>query len=249
MRKIQPRSVLKQSCFQLLDILFPRCCIQCHAGGSSFCARCRTTLPYFAPPVCPGCGDPQAEGHICRHCRYEPLTLSGLRAFSDYTEPLRSIIHAFKYRGNTLLGESLGTLLTETYLRHQMAADLIVPVPLHAERFRQRGYNQAQLLAACCARQLHLPLATDLLMRTRTTATQVTLKAQDRRINLRGAFHYQEKITTQLLLNRKILVIDDVCTTGATLEACANLLFAAGAKEVWGLVLAHPSVTRRTTLT
>jgi ComF family protein len=206
-------------------------------------------LPYFAPPVCPGCGNPQVASHLCTHCRYNPLPFHGLRAFGDYTEPLRSIIHAFKYKGNTLLGEPLGTLLAQTYYRHHMTAELIIPVPMHAERLQQRGYNQAQLLAVSCARHLQIPVTTALLARTRTTATQVTLNAQQRRSNLRGAFYYPSKITTQVILNRKILVVDDVCTTGATIEACATTLLAAGAREVWGLVLAHPSVTNHTTLT
>jgi ComF family protein len=249
MKKLQPICALKQTCFQLLDILFPQRCIQCQAGGSSFCSSCRATLSYFAPPVCPGCGDPHVAGRICIHCHYKPLKFNGLRAFSDYIEPLRSIIHAFKYRGNALLGEPLGALLAETYLRHHMAVDLIIPVPLHAERLQQRGYNQAQLLAKSCAEQLQLPISTTLLIRTRKAVTQVKSGAQARRSNLQGAFDYHSNATTQDLLNRKILVIDDVSTTGATLEACADLLFAAGCKEVWGLVLAHPSITNRTTLT
>lgn len=245
MKKEQAVSAFKQACLQLLDILFPHCCIQCHAGGSSFCDSCRAKLSYFVPPVCPGCGDPQVAQRLCLHCRYEPLKLSGLRAFSDYVEPLRSIIHEFKYRGHPHLGDALGMLLAETYRRHHMTTDLIIPVPLHVERLKQRGYNQAQLLADSCARQLHIPTSTSLLTRTRTTSTQVKLGVQERRSNLHGAFQYHHNATTQMLLNRKILVIDDVCTTGATIEACANLLFAAGAKEVWGLVLAHPSVTNR----
>ncbi len=246
MKKLQP--MLKQSFSQLLNVLFPLSCIQCHASGSSFCTNCRAMLPYFAPPVCPGCGDPQTESHLCAHCRYSPLSFHGLRAFGDYSEPLRSIIHAFKYKGNIRLAEPLGALLAQTYHRHHMAADLIIPVPLHTERLQQRGYNQAQLLATACARQLQIPMATTILARARTTATQVKLNAQQRRSNLHGAFYYPSNVTTQILLNRKILVIDDVCTTGATLEACAATLLAAGAREVWGLVLAHPSVTNHTTL-
>ena len=245
MKKLQPLFAFTRYGFHVLDILFPRCCIQCRNEGSSFCESCRATLPRLLPPVCPGCGDPQAGGCICPHCRYYPLQLNGLRAFSEYKEPLRSVIHAFKYRGNSLLGESLGTLLAETYLRHHMQADLIVPVPLHAERLQQRGYNQAQILAASCARQLYLPISTTLLVRTRTATTQVKSGAQERRSNLQGAFKYHAHATTQLLRNRKIIIIDDVCTTGATLETCAQLLFAAGCKEVWGLVLAHTSVTNR----
>ncbi|GCE20406.1 hypothetical protein KDK_42060 [Dictyobacter kobayashii] len=164
-----------------------------------------------------------------------------MRAVGSYQEPLRSNIRALKYQGNTRLGEPLGKLLAQAYIKHGIRADLIIPLPLHQEKLQQRGYNQSQLLAESCARQLQLPLQTTLVRRIRTTPAQVTLTARQRRANLQGAFCCAPDPTTQSLFNRRILVIDDVCTTGATLEACAAPLFEAGAREVWGLVLARPT--------
>ncbi|GCE27931.1 hypothetical protein KDA_34150 [Dictyobacter alpinus] len=138
----------------------------------------------------------------------------------------------------------MGNLLAQAYQHYQLHADLIIPVPLHKTRLEQRGYNQAELLAQTCADTLQIPLQTDLLYREKTTSTQVNLTAPKRRENLQDAFYYMPGSTTKTVFKRKILIIDDVSTTGATLEACAAPLFAAGAQSVWGLVLARPTVTK-----
>lgn len=138
------------------------------------------------------------------------------------------------------MAEALGTLLCHAFSAHRMQADLLIPMPLHSERIRERGYNQAQLLAEICARQLGIPMSTDVVMRHRATEAQVGLKAVERQHNVAGAFSCTPAFVTGALIGRKIVLIDDVCTTGATLEACTNPLFAAGASSVWGLVLARP---------
>jgi ComF family protein len=131
-------------------------------------------------------------------------------------------------------------LLAKAYQNTPICADLIIPVPLHTERLRQRGYNQAHLLAQVCAQAVGIPLNTSLLQRRRATQAQVQLHGQERYSNVAEAFCCQSPIATKSLENRRIVIIDDVSTTGATLEACAAPLFVAGASEVWGLVLARP---------
>ncbi len=131
-------------------------------------------------------------------------------------------------------------LLVETYQRTGLIADMIIPVPLHRERLQQRGYNQAQLLAEVCSAALGLPLHISLLTRVRATAAQAHLSMRERQQNVAGAFLLDYKAKVRVLSQSNILLIDDVCTTGATLEACATPLFAAGAKTVWALVLARP---------
>jgi ComF family protein len=120
-----------------------------------------------------------------------------------------------------------------------MSVDGILALPLHPERERERGYNQSYLLAHVCAQQLGVPLLTDLLVRTRATVAQAQLSASQRQQNVAHAFA-TTPAAAGTLSGRTLLVIDDVCTTGATLEACAEPLFAAGAAAVWGLVLACP---------
>jgi ComF family protein len=158
-----------------------------------------------------------------------------------YKDPLRSCIHSLKYGGNVRLASPLGLLLAKAYRESHIRADFIVAVPLHPERLRERGYNQATLLAKVCAQAVGVPINTSVFQRTRATQAQVELPAHERYSNVAGAFHCLSEIATKGLLKRRVVVIiDDVCTTGATLEACAAPLFAAGASEVWGLVLARP---------
>ena len=113
-------------------------------------------------------------------------------------------------------------------------------MPLHAERQRERGYNQGHLLAGVCAKYVHVPMNTEIVLRHRATEAQAQLKAAERQRNVAGAFLCTPAVTTGALVGRAIVIIDDVCTTGATLEACAAPLYAAGARSVWGLVLARP---------
>jgi ComF family protein len=177
---------------------------------------------------------------VCWRCQRYPLALSGLRTVSTYTEPLRSCIHALKYAGNKRLAEPLGLLLAQTYRSTGLQADYILPIPLHHERQKQRGYNQASLLARVCAAHLGVTIRENLVIRKRSTVAQVGLKPHERQQNVAGAFACVPDSASTPLYKQNILLIDDVCTTGATLAACAAPLFSAGAASVWGLVLARP---------
>jgi ComF family protein len=168
------------------------------------------------------------------------LRFNGLRIAGAYQEPLRSYIHMFKYRDKKRLGDPLGALLAQTYSTYRMQADCLIPVPLHPQREQERGYNQAQILAQVCATRLHLPVYTTLLHRVRLTHAQAHLSLQDRQHNVLDAFQCDQTYATRILTNRRIIIVDDVCTTSSTLAACAAPLFLAGAREVWGLVLARP---------
>lgn len=226
---------------QVLDILFPPRCAGCQKSGSILCPTCIAKIRPLMPPFCQYCGSALPTTYaICRQCQYHRLYLSGLRAVSNYEEPLRSYIHALKYDGNKRLAKPLGHLLAQTCINYRLRADAIVPVPLHRSRQKERGYNHAHLLAEVCAAQVNIPLRNDIVIRHRDTSAQVGLTASQRQQNVAGAFSCTPAFTTGALHGRTILIIDDVCTTGATMEACAAPLFAAGAKAVCGLVLARP---------
>jgi ComF family protein len=229
----------KQAIQHILDFLFPPHCAACKRSGSILCPSCLTEIRPLTPPLCQHCYTPLAPHEACRRCRYHPLHMSGLRAASIYQGTLRTCIHDLKYNGNTRLAEPLGCLLVQTYLITGMQADIITPVPLHHERLQQRGYNQARLLAKACASRLGIPMQDTLLTRSRPTPAQVHLTASERQQNVAGAFLCNPTLATGALRKRRIIIIDDVSTTGATLEACAAPLFSAGALAVWGLVLAR----------
>jgi ComF family protein len=232
----QSRHVLQQ----LLDLIYPPCCAGCRRSGKIMCSSCQANIQPLPQPFCQRCSTPLPPYGTCRTCHYAPLRLSGLRAVSIYQEPLRSFIHALKYNGNTRLAEPLGHLLAQAYAHYGLRADTIVPVPLHSARQQQRGYNHAQLLAEVCAAELGVPLHTDILRRHRPTLAQVHLKHNERQQNVADAFVCTPAFATRKLFGATILIIDDVSTTGSTLEACAAPLFAAGAGAVGGLVLARP---------
>ena len=211
---------------QALDLAFPPRCASCKQVGSVLCQACFAQLQPATPL-------PYRQGWSA---------LQGLVAINTYQGPLRNCIHALKYDGVVRLAEPLGTLLAHTYLNWGMQADMLVSVPLHNLRYKQRGYNHAQLLARVCASIVGIPLRDDVLIRSRATNAQVGLNAYDRRQNVAGAFSIAAGDATTHIYGRRIIIVDDVCTTGATLDACAATLFQAGAVSVWGLVLAGSSV-------
>lgn len=229
----------KRAAQQLLDLLFPPTCTICKKNGVALCPACLATIPLLQPPFCWHCSSTHLSFGQCVECQKHPLQMSGLRAVSGYQGTVRTCIQALKYDGSTQLAQPLGTVLAHVAITYGMQADLLLPVPLHSERQRQRGYNHAQLLSEVCSQHLHIPTYTNILIRTRATTAQVQLAAWERQQNVVGAFACTSDFATGALRGRRIIIIDDVCTTGATLEACAAVLFAAGAAEVWGLVLAR----------
>jgi len=227
---------------QFLDLLFPVHCAGCQRIGHVLCPACIGRIQPIPSPFCQLCGTPLFLDGICKNCQYHTLKLNGQRAVSFYQEPLRGCIHALKYDGNTRLAEPLGLLLAQAYTRYGMQADMLIPVPLHSERQQQRGYNHAALLAKVCSAQLGVPMNDRVLVRHRATVAQVDLHPRERYQNVAGAFACATATAGGGVCGRRIVVIDDVSTTSATLEACAVPLFAAGAREIWGLVLARPMV-------
>lgn len=149
--------------------------------------------------------------------------------------PLRHAIHGLKYRRLSALAEPLGDELARFWLRGSMPVDIIVPVPLHPERQRERGYNQADLLARRVGRATGAPVQANVLRRTRVTAVQMSLNAAERKANVSGAFVADAASAR----DATVLVVDDVCTTGSTLDACAIALKEAGARRTLGLTLAR----------
>ena len=222
-----------------LDLLFPPRCAACRKSGSVLCSTCLRQCVPITSPICLRCGISLPSPGWCRPCKFYPPGLSGLRTAYVYDGVIRSCIRALKYEGNKRLAGPLGALLAQAYHDFDLRADMIVPVPLHSERERLRGFNHARLLAEACAASIDVPLRDDVLVKPRATAAQVGLTASERVQNMAGAFCCLPAWSDGKLYGCSILLIDDVCTTRATLEACAGPLFAAGAASVWALVLAR----------
>jgi ComF family protein len=161
--------------------------------------------------------------------------IDGIRAAARFeNNPIRPAIHFLKYRNHKVVAAALGQILVDAYRRYQLAVDVIVPVPLHPSRLRERGYNQSELLAWQVSRAVGLPVNTRALERAQKTKSQMTLGAAERHQNVAAAFSCSQELARQ-----KVLLIDDVCTTGATLDSCAAAMKEKGVTSVWGLTLAR----------
>ena len=226
-------------CNQFLDLVFPPRCVGCHQVGAWLCEACLSQIPRVQTPFCTVCGDVAGDDGLCMRCRIAPLQIERIRSVVYFDGAVRQALHHLKYRKRIELAKPLGHLMA-AYLMDPTNAgathvDTIVPVPLYADRLRERGYNQAALLAREVARQTGLSLDEQTLVRHRATASQVDLNAAQRKENVRDAFCCSDDTLT----GKHIVLIDDVCTTGATLEACAIALTKENAGSVQALTLAR----------
>ncbi len=227
----------RQALWAVIDFVLPPRCAGCRRAGQRFCPTCQSQLSLLAAPVCAWCGYPvAARDAACVNCQGRSRSaLAGIRSAAFFEGPLQNALHQLKYRRDVILADSLARLLTQTWAAAGQPGDLIIPVPLSAQRLRERGYNQAGLLARGFAELSGLPAAPAALSKTRHTVSQVGLTAQQRLGNVQAAFMADPRPVVQ----RAVILVDDVCTTGATLIAGAEALMAAGARSVWGLTLAR----------
>ncbi len=225
----------RQTWSGFINLLFPPRCGGCQQPGSLWCEVCRAAVKPVLPPWCEMCGKPLASEPLCGQCREHPLHIEKIRSAAIFEGALRDGIHRFKYQRWSSLAEPFGEMLADFWQAERLTADWLIPVPLHPSRERDRGYNQSELLARVLSRRVGVPVSRHGLRRTRATAVQMTLNAAQRHANVAGAF---EGVDAQLR-GARVIVIDDVGTTGATLDACAQAVLQTGAASVMGLTLAR----------
>ncbi len=222
----------------ILDGLFPVHCLGCGALDEWICARCHSTLPIITEQHCPICKKHVTNnGETCFACIKKGTAIDGVFVVSYYGDALlKKTIHYYKYRFVSDLSEPLALLTAQALQNATLPSpDIIIPVPLHKRRYRWRGFNQAEKLAHSL--DLRIPVITDILIRMRYTKPQARTKSKkDRKQNLHNAFSVRQK---HYIKNKHILLIDDVITTGTTLEECARALKKSGATTVHCLVLAR----------
>jgi ComF family protein len=221
----------------VLDVLFPSHCVGCGASGSFLCQACQAELPRALPPRCPICWQPQRQAAPCGRCRRERPAFQGARSLYIYESAAREAVRALKYNHLSALAQPMAQLMAR-YLEGEAAieVDLLVAVPLYGRRRRLRGYNQSELLARELSRLCDLSLAERGLARRRNTPPQArSVDAEARKRNVADAFSADRRWVE----GKRVLLIDDVMTTGATLDACAGALREAGAASVWALTFAR----------
>ena len=212
-------------------MFYPQRCVSCERRSSDvLCRACFEALPRVGHPVCGRCGLPTAFANfVCEECKNVDFGFESAKAALKYEGVGKKIVHALKYRGYKQVVDRLATPLMLQAIGDERF-DAVVFVPLHRARLRKRGYNQAELLARGVARKLNASVS-DTLDVVRSTRDQVELSAAQRRANFAGAYRAKDS------LHGRLLLIDDVFTTGATMNACALSLVSAGAKEVHALSL------------
>lgn len=226
----------------ILDIIFPRRCVSCGKLGRYFCEKCRSDIKLFDTPICPICEKRAIDGATHPVCRTK-YTIDGLTSFFRYTGPIRQAVKLIKYRYVSDLAEEFINLIPSSQFQFSIfnfQFSILIPIPLHPFRLRFRGFNQAEILGKVIAERLKIPINTDILKRVRKTTPQVEMKDRKKRLtNMENVFAVCPNPPAGGSQYSNILLFDDVFTTGATLRSAANVLKRAGAKKVWGVVLAH----------
>ncbi|MCD6528401.1 ComF family protein [bacterium] len=235
----------------LKDLFFPRFCIGCGQEGTHLCQDCQSLIEILDRQYCPFCSQAKVvfDGKTCPLCR-KSKHLSGLFFATSYQNPLvKKMISLFKYHFIKELSQPLASLIITHFQILSKAPNfldkekkkefILIPIPLHKKQLKTRGFNQAEELAKEISSFLEIPLINNTLLKIKETLPQVKLGREKRKENIKGAFFLKNP---HLIKGKRILLIDDVFTTGSTIEEAACLLKKAGAKEVWGVTVAREEI-------
>lgn len=227
---------LKQLQHEVTDFFFPRACMGCGKVGDFICVSCSRKMSRILPPLCRRCGRPESSGAYCAECWGQVSSLDAIRSVFIFDGIVRQAIHELKYRNVRAVSGCLAGFMSRYFVENGLSGDVLVPVPLHDKRLRQRGYNQSKLLAEELSHQTSVAVNPDLIKRVRMTGPQArSASVRERKANMENTF----VCTSGDAAGRDIVIVDDVCTSGATLESCASTLKAAGANRVLGFTLAR----------
>lgn len=236
---VQPRWVpLRRRLSDALDLVLPRICVSCErllssAEDGMVCGLCWSRLPLLPSPRCERCGHPLAGEH-CGWCDLLPPFIRAVRSVCWMpVEPASSIVHALKYDGWEKVAEEIAERMSRLAWPEDVVAEraVLVPIPLASARKRQRGYNQSALIARGLGRRWRIPVWEDVVQRSRETASQTRLTPDQRLDNVAGSFRIAER-GSDVFRGAHVVLVDDVVTTAATLNACAKLLYEAGARII-----------------
>ena len=218
----------------MLDLIFPPICGGCGKPGSCWCVECQNRVRQLNGTLCEICGLPQDKPGICGTCLVERPHFLALRAWVVYSDPIQPALHGLKYRRNISMGDAFAYHMAPFVKSLNWQIDLVIPIPLGRQRLKERGYNQVGMIAQPLALAMGMRYAPNGLVRRKETRSQVGLTKNERKENVQNAFEAGVGIK-----GKSILILDDVSTTGSTLSAGAEVLYSAGARDVYALTVAR----------
>lgn len=248
---LKMRGIIESGINLLKDLIFPVFCLSCQKEGYWLCPECLPKIKIEPQFFCPHCYQDNEDGRACLPCRPFSFLDGAVAVFSYENELVAKMIQLLKYQYIEEMAEVFGKLIEDfskagaglkgcSLLKKEGIKGwlefVILPVPLHRRRYLERGFNQAELLAQVWARHFGRPVLKNILVRHRFTKTQVGLSGEERRQNITGVFAIKSSLPAEA---EKIVLVDDVFTTGSTLQECARVLKEAGAREVWGVTIAR----------
>ncbi len=233
--RYRPAYFLYRLFWQSLDWLFPPTCGGCGQSGLRWCESCIQQVHRMETSICQVCGETLQATGICKDCLTTIPAFAQVRSWGYFEGPLREALHRLKYGRDPAMGEALAVHLIQRLEELAWPVNVVIPVPLSKVRLADRGYNQAALLARPLALAGQFAFRPDALIRVKDTRSQVGLTVHERKENVAGAFQADRKVVH----GQTVLVVDDVATTAATINACAQALRLGGAARVYGLTLAR----------
>ena len=227
--------------WQTVDFIYPPTCCSCGNPGALFCSDCQANSQVITNNKCQICGIPLPSAGVCADCRNSPPPFSSLRSWAVYNGPLREALISLKYHNNLGLGMIFSDFLAEIIINEKWNIDYIVPIPISKGHARKRGYNQSMVISRPLSYLLDIPIDNRSVIRVKETSSQVTLSRDERFTNLKYAF----RTVSDKLIGKRVLIVDDITTTGATLISCSETLKDSGCSEVYCLTVAKTITDHR----
>ena len=229
---------LYHSIWEALDWIYPPTCSGCGSEGVRWCLNCDNSLVKIVEDVCSICGYPSGNGEICEKCLQSKPSFMQLRSIFKYQTGIRKALHQLKYKNDLGMGDILGQKCAHFMKSLSWSIDIISSVPLGKRRRKERGYNQAALIAYPMALLLNTPYESNIVKRVKETHSQIDYSADQRKENMQNAFISNSNV----IRGKNILIVDDVITTGSTMDSCADALLRGGANNVYGLSVARTMI-------
>lgn len=225
---------LYRSFWKFIDVIYPPSCAVCGHEGVRFCNDCQNQIVPIGKNICQICGDPLPFPGVCQSCQLEPPPYTALRSYADYQGPLREALHSLKFKSNLALADTFAAYLIPLVQNLGWQFDVVLAVPMSRAKKRSRGYNQAAQIAHPIAMAFHTEFSENFITRQFEAKSQIGLSREERFKNIHNAFQGN----SAKLIGKKVLLVDDITTTGATITSCAKALKESGCERIYCITVA-----------